>query len=138
MLLNHCLLNGSLPIIVCNITKKPMKAFIFALSCLFTSLAYSQKVHPRFSDPHLQYISDTKTTTSKDLACPVHNHIEIFNKNYDTLFIIDKYGQHIFEMKSNTKRHALIDIETNTWRNGSYEIIAIKNELAFHQKIVKI
>ena len=90
-----------------------------------------------FTDPHLQFQNKQETKSAAN-SYQIDNSIAVFNKSYDTLFIIDKYGKHIFDLNIPKKKNELIEISTATWLNGSYEIIAIKNNEAYHQKIVKL
>ena len=90
-----------------------------------------------FTDPHLQFQNKQEKNSAAN-SYQIDNSIAVFNKSYDTLFVIDKYGKHIFDLNIPKKRNELIQISTATWLNGSYEIIAIKNNEAYHQKIVKL
>jgi hypothetical protein len=128
-----------------------MKAFVVVLFFYFiSSFAFSQNsediyfhngdhITPVLSDPHLQLHSEADTNQIKTNNYPVKSILEIVNKDYDSLFIIDEYGHHIFDMniKSEAKKN-LLEIQITTWENGSYEVIAIKNNEAYHQRIVKL
>lgn len=128
-----------------------MKASIAYIMCLFLScLANGQSseeiyfhngdhIKPNLSDPHLELHSEENLGLITTLHYPVHSIIEIVNKNYDSLFIIDKYGHHIYDLNpERSARTRLLEIQVSTWEDGAYEVIAIKNDEAYHQKIVKL
>ena len=110
----------------------------FAQGSLKDILNQEHNITPVFDDPHLQF----KDITDAD-NISIHSHhitksVEVFNKSYDKLFIIDKYGKHIFDLNTSTTKNELLEIPTTSWGNGSYELIAIKNNEAYHHKIVKL
>lgn len=128
-----------------------MKVLVVALFCvMLPKICLSQTgeeiyfhngdhIKVSLTDPQLHLHSEADTNQIKTVNYPVHSIIEIVNKNYDSLFIIDKYGRHIFDLNIETAaKMRLLEIQIADWENGSYEVIAIKNNEAYHQKIVKL
>ena len=127
-----------------------MKMLVVLLICLcvsqITIAQYIKRIQPRnvheylpsFSDPHLQFQNIVDSNDISTNSYQIKNSIEVFNKSYEMLFIIDKYGKHIFDLNTASAKNELLEIPTSSWENGSYEIIAIKNNEAYHHKIVKL
>ena len=60
------------------------------------------------SDPYLQFKKIKSNKYVSINSYYIRNTIKIFNKSYDWLFFIDKYGKHIFDLNIRKTTNELV------------------------------
>ena len=99
----------SLIILLCVITAQAMFAQEdIAQASRMVVIKNKEHVKASFSDPHLQFKNIKGNNDVSNNSYHIRNSIKIFNKSYDTLFIIDKYGKHIFDLNIRKTTNELV------------------------------